>query len=92
MTSPTIAKIPDGLKKEVPDVYLVVWEDARSLHAGNGWQSREVQDYVPYLVHQVGFVIRSDEAGVHMTDSVTPDFTGPVSQIPRGMIRTMKKL
>lgn len=70
---------------------LIIWEDARVLTEG-AWASKEDHKYEPYLVHQVGFLIKKDKKFIHLTEAIAPEHYGPVEQIPRGMVREIHYL
>jgi hypothetical protein len=78
--------------QEAPDVYLVIWEDAKVVSTGGAWHSNVEIPYTPYLVYQVGFLVKDVPEGVMLSEAWTTDLIGPPTQIPRGMIRGMKKL
>jgi hypothetical protein len=71
-------------------IVLVIWEDART-QDGGPWVGREVE-YKPYLVHQVGFLIKDSPEGIIISQAVAPEALGVPDQIPRGMIRSLKYL
>lgn len=75
----------------MPPIVLVIWEDAKVLTEG-AWTINETHDYIPYIVHQVGYLLLDTPSGIHITEAWTPDLLGPVEQIPRGMIKEMKFL
>lgn len=70
---------------------LIVWEDATSLDTGP-WVEKQEWKYSPCIVHEVGFIIHEDENGIILTNAYNEDQTGPVTQIPRGMIREVTHL
>lgn len=65
---------------------LVIWEDARVLTDG-AWSDKQDHKYEPYLVRQVGFLLKKTKKFLHLTEAIAPNHYGPVEQIPRGMVR-----
>lgn len=80
------------LPKDYPSLYLVVWEDAKVVTEGAAWHSITDLAYEPYLVHQVGFLIKDVPAGIMLSEAYADGLMGNPTQIPRGMIREMTKL
>lgn len=80
------------LPKDYPSLYLVVWEDAKVVTEGAAWHSITDLTYEPYLVHQVGFLIKDVPAGIMLSEAYADGLMGNPTQIPRGMIREMTKL
>lgn len=70
---------------------LVVWEDARVLTDG-AWSDKQDHKYEPYLVQQVGFLLKKTKKFLHLTEAIAPNHYGPVEQIPRGMVREIHYL
>ena len=66
----------------------IVWEDAACIEMGP-WAAKTDYTYEPVYAHSVGFVLYEDDKGIILTDTHTEDLTGPVQQIPKGMIREM---
>lgn len=81
-------KAPEG----APDVYLVIWEDAKVVSEGGAWHSQGEIPYTPYLIYQIGFLIKDVPEGIMLSEAWSADLIGPPTQIPRGMIRGMRKL
>jgi hypothetical protein len=76
----------------LPKVVYVVWEDACDRDEG-GWAPADLPaTYEPVLMHSVGFVVHDSEAGLILTGTVNPSCFGIRTQIPRGMIRSIKIL
>lgn len=75
-----------------PPLALVVWEDARALDPGQTWVHHKRTAYRPLLVHSTGFLLYDGPEGVVLTSAWSEDVTGPRDQIPRGMIRELKRL
>lgn len=56
---------------------LVIWEDARVLTDG-AWSDKRDYKYEPYLVHQVGFLLKKTNKYLHITEAVAPNHYGPI--------------
>lgn len=69
---------------------VVEWEDARDL-AIAPWNDVQEWEYNPCIVHTVGFVIYDGPEGLILTNSLHDTQTGPVNQIPRAMIRSVRE-
>lgn len=80
------------LPKESPPLVLVAWEDAKQISDGGAWMSVRELAYTPHIVWQVGFLIKDVPEGVIIVEAWHPELMGLPTQIPRGMIRSMKKL
>lgn len=70
----------------IPPLVYIEWEDAHELDDSPGWNYELQHDYVPLYVHQVGYLLSDTAEGFVITSSWTPDFTGPRTVIPRGMV------
>lgn len=70
---------------------LIEWEDAGSRDLGP-WVEKQEWSWDPYTVTEVGFVLYDGEEGMIVTSAYNKDQTGPVTQIPRGMIRNVTEL
>lgn len=86
--SEALAEVPAGS----PGIYLVIWEDAKVVTEGAAWHTITDLTYEPYLVHQVGFLIKDVPAGIMISEAYADGLMGNPTQIPRGMIREMTKL
>jgi hypothetical protein len=69
----------------------IEWEDAGARSLGP-WVDKQEWDYIPFLVHEVGYVLHEDESGVILTSAYNDEQTGSVTQIPRKMIINIKVL
>ena len=87
-----IAEPAIALPKGYPSLYLVVWEDAKVVTEGAAWHTVTDITYEPYLVHQVGFLIKDVPEGIMLSEAYADGLMGNPTQIPRGMIREMTKL
>lgn len=70
----------------------VEWEDATEQTATAWTDKGEVQAWTPCIVQTVGFVVHDHADGMVLTDSYTGALYGRVTQIPRGMIRSVTEL
>lgn len=86
--SPPKLKKPEG----TPDICLVVWEDAKVVSEGGAWHSHADVAYTPYLIYQVGYIIKDVPEGILLSEAWSADMIGNPTQIPRGMIRSITKL
>lgn len=59
---------------------------------GGPWVDSSTNEYKPYLVHQVGFLVKDVPEGIIITQAVAPGIQAVPDQIPRGMIREIKYL
>lgn len=65
---------------------IVTWEDAACRSHGP-WTDIQEWSYEPRYVHQLGYVLYDGEEGMILTNAYIDGITtGPVDQIPRGMI------
>lgn len=69
-----------------PPLVYVEWEDAHEKDLESGWVHATEHVYEPVIVRQVGYLLTDVPQGVILTASWHPDFTGPRTTIPRGMI------
>lgn len=76
----------------VPPMVLVVWEDIKTLYSNETWTETKKHDYVPFLVHQVGFLLEDAPTHVLVTQAWNPELTSPPDQIPRGCIKEVRLL
>lgn len=76
----------------VPPTVLVVWEDIKTLHSNETWTETKKHEYVPFLVHQVGFLLEDAPSHVLITQAWNPELTSPPDQIPRGCIKEVRLL
>jgi hypothetical protein len=84
------------MKKETLKVVHVKWEDSCSLH---GWQfhrtARDFSEESPstqLMMNSVGMLLSSDNEGVTLYQSISPDCKGNIIKIPRCAVRRMKTL
>lgn len=80
------------LPKSSPGLYLVVWEDAKVVTEGAAWHSIVELSYSPYLIYQVGFLVKDVPEGIMLSEAWSDGLMGNPTQIPRGMVRAMKRL
>jgi len=81
------------IPKTAPKLALVVWEDASEIHDGQVWvDATQVSEYKPCMFWQVGFIIRDFPQGIHITEAWNPSLVANGTQIPRGMIRSIRYL
>ena len=79
--------------KETPPLVLVGWEDAKVISDGSSsWMENKDYEYLPHIVWQVGFLLKDVDGGIQIVEAWNKDLIGLPTQIPRGMIRYMKKL
>jgi hypothetical protein len=81
----------DDKSKAPPPMVAGLWEDARVVADGT-WVENKQRPYIPHLVHQVGFILLDEPAGIHMVSAWHPELTAAPDQIPRGMIRSITPL
>lgn len=86
--SEALAEVPAGS----PGIYLVIWEDAKVVTEGGAWHTIHDVPYEPYLVYQVGYLIKDVPEGIMLSEAWSDGLMGNPTQIPRGMIRGMRKL
>lgn len=75
-----------------PPLVLVIWEDAVQLDADRWVEHQPYDEYEPAMIYTVGFLLHESKAGVIVTSHWNETHTGPVDQIPRAMIRKMRRL
>jgi hypothetical protein len=78
-----------------PPVVLVTWEDACRRDSDVSWVETNPEKptaYVPEIVASIGFLLFQSEAGLVLSDSWSADHTGPLNQIPKGMVRAVEFL
>ncbi len=75
-----------------PPLVLVVWEDATALDDDRWVAVKKEYTYEPAMINTVGFLLSDTKQGVIITSHWNTDHTGPVDQIPRGMIRKVTRL
>lgn len=75
----------------VPQMVLVVWEDATQLDGGP-WADNAEHVYAPKLFRQVGFLLHQSDEGVILSHAWSPDTVATRDQIPAGMIRQITVL
>lgn len=69
----------------------IVWEDAKVIKP-HAWNEHEEWNYIPYLIHQAGWLLYENNEGVVITEAWSEELVGPVSQIPKCCIKEMKVL
>lgn len=75
-----------------PPLVLVTWEDATLLDTGGAWADNKDHKYEPKLFVSVGFLLYDGKEGVILTSAWSVDTVAARDQIPRGMVRSMRKL
>lgn len=80
------------IPKEAPPLVLVAWEDAKVISDGGVWMTNRELHYDPHIFWQVGFLIKDDKQGIILGEAWHAELIGNPTQIPRGMIRSIKKL
>lgn len=71
---------------------LVVWEDAGDIDDSPWAEHDESFVYEPILITEVGYILYDGEEGIILTHAHYEETVGRRSQIPRGMIRSIKYL
>jgi hypothetical protein len=74
-----------------PPLVLVQWEDATLLDHG-AWAENKDHKYAPKLFISVGFLLYEGKEGVILTSAWSVDTVATRDQIPKGMIRSIKRL
>lgn len=86
----TLKKSKDeSLPEGIPKMALIVWEDACQVE-GSVWVANEPKEYKPHLFWQVGFITKNEPSGIHVTEAWSPSLIANPTQIPRGMIRSIR--
>jgi hypothetical protein len=75
-----------------PHLVLIEWEDATAVEDDRWVEVKKEYKYTPAMIQTVGFLLHDSDQGVIVTAHWNEDHTGPVDQIPRGMIRRVKRL
>ena len=84
---------PLAVPGEAPKLVLVVWEDALTISDGGAWlETKKERAYEPHLFWHVGFLIKDVPEGIHLSEAWSPTLIANGTQIPRGMIRSIKYL
>jgi len=91
-TSKPLAESEPTLPSSFPGVYLVIWEDAKVVTEGGAWHTIHDVPYEPYLIYQVGYLVKDVPEGIMLSEAWSDGLMGNPTQIPRGMIRGMRKL
>lgn len=68
----------------------IEWEDAVDL-ATDQWNDVQEWEYTPCIVRTVGYVLKETKEGYILTSSMHDAQTGPVNQIPRAMVRSIRE-
>jgi hypothetical protein len=74
-----------------PPLVLVQWEDATLLDL-EPWAVNKDHTYSPKLFTSVGFLLYDGKEGLILTSAWSVDTVAARDQIPRGMIRSIKRL
>jgi hypothetical protein len=74
-----------------PPLVLVTWEDATLLDQ-TAWAENRDHKYAPKLFISVGFLLYDGKEGIILTSAWSVDTVAARDQIPRGMIRSIKRL
>lgn len=74
-----------------PPLVLVEWEDATVLDDA-AWCDKTEHHYKPKHFISVGFLLYDGKEGVILTSAWSQDMVAARDQIPRGMVRKVKKL
>ena len=101
-TTPEIRPVPKVIKPsvfenmvppaEIPPLVLVEWEDATAISDGAQWLESGDREYSAQIFWQAGFLVKDVPEGIHLTEAWSPACMSNITQIPRGMIRVIKKL
>ena len=75
---------------DIPPIVLVSWEDAKVVSDGGAWTVNRELEYIPHIVWQAGFLIKDCEGGIMIVDAWHPELIGNPTQIPRGVVRSIK--
>lgn len=71
---------------------LVEWEDAITLDAETWIANEPMTKTTPCMVYTVGFLVHEEPGRLVLVESWNPEITGPRTQIPRGMVRSVQQL
>lgn len=74
-----------------PQLVLVEWEDASVLDSA-AWADNENHNYKPKHFFSIGFLLYDGKEGIILTSAWSQETVAARDQIPRGMIRKVKKL
>lgn len=74
-----------------PPLVMIVWEDATMLDC-EAWAPNKDHRYSPKHFVSVGFLLYDGKEGVILTSAWSPDTVAARDQVPRGMIRSIKRL
>lgn len=74
-----------------PPLVLVEWEDATLLDTG-AWSENKDHKYAPKHFFSVGFLLYEGKEGIILTSAWSVDTVAARDQIPRGMVRSIKRL
>lgn len=77
---------------KLPHLVLVEWEDACCLDPNERWVDHTTSRYTPLIVQSIGYLLYNGKEGVIITAAWSPDCIGPRDQIPRGMVRKVRRL
>lgn len=78
--------------KKKPPLVVVTWEDATMLDEG-AWADTDTEhEYKAKIFEQVGFLLHDGPEGVILTHAWHEETIAAREQIPRGMIRRVRKL
>ena len=76
---------------KLPPLVMVEWEDATSKD-DSAWAENKDHTYEPHIFQTVGFLLHDGPEGVILTGSWSEKLVASRDQIPRGMVRKIKKL
>ena len=71
---------------------LVEWEDACDIDSEPWVEHDPTHKYVPLIATQVGYIVHESKEGIIMSSAKIGNCIARRSQIPKGMIRSIKIL
>lgn len=74
-----------------PYMVLVEWEDAKVLD-DSAWAENKDHIYKPHIFLSVGFLLHDGPDGVILTSAYSDSLVAARDQIPRSMIRKVRRL
>lgn len=77
--------------KKKPPLVIVDWEDAKVLD-DSAWADNDNHTYEAQIFQSVGFLLHDGPKGIILTQAWSEKMVGARDQIPRGMIRKVRKL
>lgn len=75
-----------------PPLVEVEWEDACCLDPNQRWVDESQHEYTALIVKSVGYLLYDGPKGIILTSAWSPECIGPRDQIPRGMVRKLRRL